>query len=160
MVIFSLRAVCARASRASAAVHAAPELERAGDRRHHRFVAVVADAHLDLVGEVDAVDEFEKAVHEMLARLLAVGDDVDAGVLLQLEREQRGVELAGCEIGAGRAATAATACRARRARTVLAGCRRWWSETCGSFLPILRSVASAGRALGRCGVAGGAVRQS
>ena len=82
------------------AVHAAPELERAGDGRHHRLVAIVADAHLDLVGEVDAVDEFEKAVHEMLARLLAVGDDVDAGVLLQLQREQRRVELAGREIGA------------------------------------------------------------
>jgi hypothetical protein len=58
----------------------------------HRLVAVVADAHLDAF-EVDAVDRFEKAVHEMLARLLAVGDDVDAGVLLQLEREERGVAL-------------------------------------------------------------------
>ncbi len=29
----------------------------------------------------------------MLARLLAVGDDVDAGVLLQLERQKRGVVL-------------------------------------------------------------------
>ena len=75
-------------------VHAALELERAGDGRHHRLVAVVADAHLDLVGEVDAVDEFQEAVHEMLARLLAVGDDVDAGVLLQLHRQQGGVELA------------------------------------------------------------------
>ena len=83
------------------AVHAAAELERPGHRRHHRLVAVVADAHLDLVGEVDAVDEFEKAVHEMLPRLLAVGDDVDAGVLLQLQRQQRRVELAGGELGAG-----------------------------------------------------------
>ena len=81
-------------------MHAALELERAGDGRHHRLVAVVADAHLDLAGEIDAVDEFQKAVDEMLARLLAVGDDVDAGVLLQLDREQRGVELASREIGA------------------------------------------------------------
>src|SRR5689334_22432460 len=38
----------------------------------------------------------------MLARLLAVGDDVDAAVLLELEREQRRIELAGREIGAGK----------------------------------------------------------
>ena len=83
------------------AVHAALEPQRADHGRHHRLVAVVADAHLDLVREVDAVDEFEKAVDEMLARLLAVGDHVDAGVLLQLERQQRGVELAVGEVGAG-----------------------------------------------------------
>ena len=83
------------------AVHAALQLERAGDGRHHRLVAIVADAHLDLVREVDALDEFEEAVDEMLARLLAVAHHVDAGVLLQLERDQRGVELAGVEIGAG-----------------------------------------------------------
>ena len=46
-----------------------------------------------LCGEVDAVDEFEKAVHEMLARHFAVADDVDAGVFLPFHREQRGVEL-------------------------------------------------------------------
>ena len=84
-----------------AAMDAAPELERAGDGRHHRLVAIVADAHFDLVGEVDAVDEFQEAMNEMLARLLAVGDDVDAGVLLEFDREQRGVELAAFEIGAG-----------------------------------------------------------
>ena len=32
-------------------------------------------------------------MHEVLARLLAVADDVDAGILLQLEREQRRVIL-------------------------------------------------------------------
>ena len=79
-------------------MHAALELERAGDGRHHRLVAVVADAHLDLAVEIDAVDEFEKAVHEMLARLLAVADDVDAGVLLLLDGEQGGVELGGGEL--------------------------------------------------------------
>ena len=51
-------------------------------------------------GEIDAVDEFEKAVDEVLARLLAVGDDVDAGVLLQLDGEKRRVALARFEIGA------------------------------------------------------------
>ena len=75
-------------------VHAALELQFAAHHRHHGFVAVGADAHLDLVREVDAVDEFEKAVHEMLARHFAVADDVDAGVFLQFDRQQRGVELA------------------------------------------------------------------
>ena len=132
MVILSLRRGVGAGVTRLAAMHAAPELERAGDGRHHRLVAIVADAHFDLVGEVDAVDEFQKAVNEMLARLLAVGDDVDAGILLQLHREQRGVELAGCRDRRRRAATAATACRARRARTVSAASLRWWSETCGS----------------------------
>ena len=36
---------------------------------------------------------------EVLARLLAVGDDVDAGILLQLDREKRRVALAGFEFG-------------------------------------------------------------
>ena len=35
----------------------------------------------------------QKAVDEMLARLLALGDDVDAGVFLQLQRQQGGVAL-------------------------------------------------------------------
>ena len=106
-------------------VHAALQLQFAVHRRHHRLVAVGADAHLDLVREVDAVDEFEKAVHEMLARLFAVADDVDAGVFLQLDREQRRVELAVREVGAG-SRHCGQACWARRARTVSAGCRRWW----------------------------------
>ena len=78
-VNLSLRLVWARASRASVACTRPLQAQRADHRRHHRLVAVVADAHLDLVREIDAVDEFEEAVHEMLARLLAVGDDVDAG---------------------------------------------------------------------------------
>jgi hypothetical protein len=45
------------------------------------------------VGEIDALDLFQKAMNEMLARLLALGDDVDAGILLQLQRQQRGVAL-------------------------------------------------------------------
>ena len=89
---FELRRVCARASARLGRVHRRPAAQRAGDGRHVRLVAVVADAHRDLVGEVDAVD-VEKAVDEMLARLLAVGDDVDAGILLLLEGEQRRVAL-------------------------------------------------------------------
>jgi hypothetical protein len=36
----------------------------------------------------------------MLPRLFAVGDDVDAGVLLKLQRQQRRVELSGGEVAA------------------------------------------------------------
>ncbi len=62
--------------------------------RHHRVVAVVADAHLDLVLEVDAFDRLEEAVHEVLPRLLAVAHHVDPGVFLRLDPEQRRVALA------------------------------------------------------------------
>ena len=74
-------------------VHAVAQPQRAGDCRHHRLVAVVADAHFDAPAEVDPFDILQEAVHEMLPRLLAVGDDVDAGVLLQLDRQQRRVAL-------------------------------------------------------------------
>src|SRR5581483_6477095 len=40
----------------------------------------------------------EKTVHEMLARLLAVRDDLDAGVFLGLEPEERGVALGLCQL--------------------------------------------------------------
>jgi hypothetical protein len=36
----------------------------------------------DLVGEIDAVDLLQKSMDEMLSRLLAFGDDVDAGIFL------------------------------------------------------------------------------
>src|SRR4249920_987396 len=81
-------------------MHAALQAQLGGDHRHHGVVAVVADAHLHLAAEIDAVDELEEAVHEVLARLLAVGDDVDAGVLLLLEPEQGGVALGALELGA------------------------------------------------------------
>ena len=41
---------------------------------------------------------FEESVDEMLPRLLAVADDVDAGILLQLDGEQRGVVLGGVKL--------------------------------------------------------------
>ena len=74
-------------------VHAAAPAERPGDGRHHRLVAVVSDAHPHPLREVDALDAFEKAMHEMLPRLLAVADDVDPGILLQLQRQQGRVAL-------------------------------------------------------------------
>src|SRR6266852_942114 len=70
--------------------------------RHHRLVAILADSHLDLVGKVDAFDLLQKAVDEMLARLFALGDDVDAGVFLQFQRQQGGVALGAGQFSAGR----------------------------------------------------------
>jgi hypothetical protein len=67
--------------------------ERTGDGRAIGLVAVVADAHPYLVDEIDAVDCFEEAVDKMLPRLLAVADDVDPGILLELQREDRRVAL-------------------------------------------------------------------
>src|SRR6185436_17547947 len=81
-------------------MYAALQAQLGGDHRHHGVVAVVADDHLHLAAEIDAVYELEKAVDEMLARLLAVGDDVDARVLLLLEPEQGGVPLRALELGA------------------------------------------------------------
>ena len=75
-------------------VHAALQLQGSGHHRHHRLVAVVANSHLDLVRKVDAVDPFQKSMNEMLTRLLAVADDVDAAILLQLHRKDGGVALA------------------------------------------------------------------
>jgi hypothetical protein len=80
-------------------MHAALQAQRRHHLRHHRVVAVVADAHLHLVLEVDALDLLQEAVHEMLARLLAVADDVQPRVLLQLDPQQRGVGL-GCSSSA------------------------------------------------------------
>src|SRR6185369_16855026 len=95
-------ALCVRADVARLGlVYPAAGVQRAGDDRDHRLVAVGADADLDLVLEVDAGELLEEAVHEVLARLLAVAHHVDAGVLLELDREQRRVELGGGELGAG-----------------------------------------------------------
>ena len=61
--------------------------------RHFRIIAIVANAHRDPAAEIDAVELFEKTVDEMLARLLAVGDDIDAGVFLLLQPQQCRVPL-------------------------------------------------------------------
>ena len=75
---------------------AALQPQRRHHLRHHRLVAISTDSHFDLVGEIDAVDLLEKSVDEVLARLLALGDDVDAGVFLQLQRQHGGVALGAC----------------------------------------------------------------
>ncbi len=74
-------------------VHPPFQLELTHHLRHHGVVAVVADAHLDLVIEVNAFDLLEKAVHKMLARLLAVANHVQARVFLRLDPEQRRIGL-------------------------------------------------------------------
>jgi hypothetical protein len=67
--------------------------QRPGDGGHFRVVAIVADAHRDPPGKIDTLDEFEKAVHEVLTRLLTVGDNIDPGVLLLFQRQQCRVTL-------------------------------------------------------------------
>jgi len=79
---------------------AALEPQRRHHLRHHRLVAIFADSHLDLVGEVDALDLLQKTVNEMLAGLLALGDDVDPGIFLQLHRQQGGIALGARQFGA------------------------------------------------------------
>jgi len=44
-------------------------------------------------GKIDTLDVFEKAVHEVLTRLLAIGDNIDPGILLLLQRQQCRVAL-------------------------------------------------------------------
>src|SRR6516225_2064707 len=82
-------------------MHTAFKAQGAGDGRDHRLVTVGTDAHLDAPREIDALDEFEKAVDEVLPRLLAVGYDVDAAVLLQLEGDEGCVPLALFQSAAG-----------------------------------------------------------
>ena len=83
-VNLSARVVWARVKRASLGVHAALARDRPGHRRHVDDVAVVADAHLGLLLPSRCRrDVLEEAVHEVDAELLAVGDDIDAGVLLR-----------------------------------------------------------------------------
>src|SRR3546814_20677457 len=92
---------------------------------YHRLVAVGADAHLDLVLEVDAVDEFEEAVHEMLPALFAVADGVQPGIFLVLDPQQRGIALGELELLAH--------CFPQRSEERRLGkgcvrpCRSWWS---------------------------------
>src|SRR5436190_1874985 len=68
-------------------VDVTPTPQRSGDGRHFRVVAIVADAHRDPPGKIDTLDVFEKAVYEVLTRLLAIGDNIDPGVLLLLQRQ-------------------------------------------------------------------------
>ena len=74
-------------------MHPALELERPHDLRHLRVIAVVADAHGDLVLKVNALDLLQKTVHKVLARLFAVANHVQAQVFLGFDPEQGGVRL-------------------------------------------------------------------
>jgi hypothetical protein len=90
-VNLSARAVWARANRTSAACTG--PVRRSGHRRHLGPVAVGPDADRHPPREVHALDPLEEAVDEVLARLLAVGDDVDPRVLLLLEGDEHRVAL-------------------------------------------------------------------
>jgi hypothetical protein len=74
-------------------VNALLTAQRSGDGRHFRVVTIVANAHRDPSGKIDTLDVFQKAVYEMLTRLLAVGNDIDPSVFLVLQRQQRCVAL-------------------------------------------------------------------
>src|ERR1700680_863213 len=101
-VNFSRRLVWARASRALVACTRPLRPRGTTHGRHHGLVAVLADAHFDPPGKIDAFDMLEKAVDEMLTRLLAVGHDVDSRILLLLDDEQRGIALGRRELRAGK----------------------------------------------------------
>ena len=88
-----------RARRVGARVRGFRRVNRAAprdgrnDARAIRFVAVVPDPDALLVLEIHPVDVFQDAVHEVLPEHLAIGDDVQPGIFLQLEHHQRGVPL-------------------------------------------------------------------
>ena len=92
-VNFRRRVVWARVNRTSCSVHRARPAQRTGDGRDLHHVAVVPDPHPGLAVPVDPLERLEKAVHEVHAELLAVGDDVDPGVLELLDPQESGVLL-------------------------------------------------------------------
>lgn len=65
----------------------------AHDRRHAGIVAV-ADPDRLAVLEINAFQVLDKRRHEMLTRLFAIADDIDAGVLLFLQRQTQRILLA------------------------------------------------------------------
>src|SRR5215469_4984761 len=75
------------------AVRTALAPQSPGDGRHQRLIAIIANTHRHAPTEIDAVDSLEKTMDKMLPRLLAVADDIHAGILLQLYRKDRGVAL-------------------------------------------------------------------
>jgi hypothetical protein len=74
-------------------------LQRPRHRGHLRLVAVGADADRHPPAEVDALQPLQEAVHEVLPRLLAVRDDIDAGGLLVLQGDEHRIALGGDEVG-------------------------------------------------------------
>src|SRR5215471_10584349 len=73
--------------------------DRTGDGRHVRLVPIGADPAAHHLREVHAVDVFEEAVHEMAPGLLAVGDAIDAGALLLVQRDAHRVAFRVVEFG-------------------------------------------------------------
>lgn len=61
--------------------------------RHARIVAIANSDRLALF-EIDPVEVLDEGGDEMLARLLPVADDIDARVLLLLQRQTQGIALA------------------------------------------------------------------
>jgi hypothetical protein len=100
-------------------------------RTHHRGYAgviAIADAHCLALGEIDAVEVLDEGGHEMLARLLAVTDDIDAGVLLLLQRQAQRIRLPSissspCSFQGDQSFSGSAS------QAGLAGCRRWrWAK--------------------------------
>src|SRR5262249_38267478 len=75
-------------------VYALVHTQRTCNRGHHRLITVGADPHFHLAREINSLHVLEKAMHEGLARLLAVADDLDPATSLKLERKQGRVTLA------------------------------------------------------------------
>ena len=114
IVSLSRRAVLARAQRTSSPWMEPAAAHGPGHGRHVRLVAVGADADRHHLREVDAVELLDEAPHEVPAGLLAVGDDVDAGLLLLAQGQEHRVALALLERRGPRGARAPTARSGRR----------------------------------------------
>src|SRR5271165_633544 len=82
-------------------VHWRAAADRSDDRRAIGLVAIRPDAAPLQFRGVDAFERAGEAMHEMTARLLAVGDDVDAGSLLFEERDAHGIALRLAQFVAG-----------------------------------------------------------
>ena len=77
-VTFTLRSVVPRAGSVRHSTNTGCRRATATDDDRDVRVVAVPDPDGPAVLEIDAVEGFEKGGHEMAARLLAVGDDVDS----------------------------------------------------------------------------------
>ena len=64
--------------------------DRTHDGWHARLIAIANFNHFAFL-EVDAAEVLDKRRDEVLARLLAIADDIDAGLLLFSQRQTQGV---------------------------------------------------------------------
>ena len=78
-------------------LHGVPALDRADDARHRVGVAAAVERRPRVV-DVDAREGGREPVGVALAALLAVGQDVEAGPLLVMDRDERGVILGLLEV--------------------------------------------------------------